>query len=449
MDMLSNIKFPCVKFVDGRVFVAELASHANIKNRWVLEAFYRSDIIQANNISPVEIAKILTAYESWWSANKLELTFGGINYDLIANDDSGQGSGSIYTSEGIGFGMLTSAMIMHIYQTQPNSGIGSDDYETASARFLDGYHYWVAAEASSEEIDNKKVWVCYQDMLLVWTRDAQGNPTENQTGSATDGDFYMTGAVYLAALAYKIAGDDSESNDLMKWAKARSIEISSRDFNDNNQSNPFSDSGSIPTLPGTGDSTCDKDISSSQDVQPDKAVLPIMYLFSKDENNMDATVWQSLVVNTLNFIDVAQEWSKENRSNYLMYWPYKAHQNGDSYIVDNAGITYDYDAGRNAENIGGYLVVSVSDTDYNKTATTVDSQLMGAVEDEISNSDSFYAGTTALGLYGLSQRQSLTSEQSDYYNTLVSQTPDNKYYNTGHWLMSALWMHMKPSITSN
>ncbi|HIF59946.1 MAG TPA: hypothetical protein EYQ26_10745 [Rhodospirillales bacterium] len=39
MDGLSNIKFPCVKLVDGRVFVAELApvTTGDIKNRWVLK----------------------------------------------------------------------------------------------------------------------------------------------------------------------------------------------------------------------------------------------------------------------------------------------------------------------------------------------------------------------------------------------------------------------------
>ena len=39
MDPLSNIKFPCVKLVDGRVILAELppVTTGDIKNRWVLK----------------------------------------------------------------------------------------------------------------------------------------------------------------------------------------------------------------------------------------------------------------------------------------------------------------------------------------------------------------------------------------------------------------------------
>ncbi|MCF6765028.1 hypothetical protein L3V82_04510 [Thiotrichales bacterium 19S3-7] len=390
------------------------------------------------SIHAVDMAKILSAYDTWWSQNTRAINFQGQSYNLIANDGSGQGSGSVYTSEGIGMGMLTSAMMMYLYQTQPSLGITNDEYNLAKQRFFDGYNYWVSAENSQAEKNNKSQWGCYDDKLLVWTRDAEGNP--NGTGSATDGDFYMTGAVYLAVLALEKANDTTDANQLLAWAQARAAEISARDFNDG-LSYPYTGVAN-PTLPGTGDSTCDKELSAAQNVQPDKAVLPVMYLFAKNKQ-MDQKTWNLLIDNTLKFIQTAQQWSNENRpqNGYLMYWPYTAKQSGNDYIITAAGDSYDYDAGRNPENLGGYLALAHSD--YNSTAVLVDNQLLGAIYNNVGNYDSFYAGTTALGLYGLSTKQALTDQQAGFYNTLIAKPVDNKYYNTGHWLMSALWMHIQ------
>ena len=395
---------------------------------------------QTQIVTPISMSKIISTYKNWWQANEQNLIFNGKSYNLIKNDGSGQGSNSVYTSEGIGMGMITSSMIMYLYETQPNLSISPEMYQIAKSHFIDGYNYWVSAENSDPEKNNKEKWGCYNDKLLVWTRDAQGNP--NGTGSATDGDFFMTGAVYLAAIAFEKSGNSKQASSLMSWADARAKEISSRDFNDD-MSWPYKVSSAKPSLPGTGDSTCDKNINNpSQNVQPSKAILPIMYLFSQSKQ-MQQTVWNNLISNTLKFIEIAQVWSKNTRpsNGYLMYWPYSAHQEGNKYIIDGAGSSYDYDAGRNPENLGGYL--AISNVDYNLTAKTVTGQLVDAVQKKVSNYNSFYAGTTALGLYGLSVRQALTPAQETFYDSLISIPVDNKYYNTGHWLMSALWMHIK------
>ncbi|MCF6776169.1 hypothetical protein L3V83_06235 [Thiotrichales bacterium 19X7-9] len=430
-----NLKSTSVLFLSMGISLSANANHMNSE-------MLKLKINQSTNqsINAVDMTKIISAYDSWWSQNSKSINFQGQNYNLIANDGSGQGSNSVYTSEGIGMGMLSSAMIMYLYQTQASLGITEAQYNLAKQRFFDGYNYWVSAENSQAEKNNKSQWGCYNDKLLVWTRDAEGNP--NGTGSATDGDFYMTGAVYLAAIALEKSGDMNQANQLFSWAQDRAGEISARDFNDG-LNYPYTATPN-PTLPGTGDSTCDKQLSSPQNVQPDKAVLPVMYLFSRDKQ-MDQNTWNLLIDNTLKFIQTAQDWSKQNRpqNGYLMYWPYTAKQSGNDYIITDAGASYDYDAGRNPENIGGYLVLAGSD--YNPTAVTVDNQLLGAIYDNVSNYDSFYAGTTALGLYGLSTKQQLTDQQAGFYNTLIDKPVDNKYYNTGHWLMSALWMHIKLS----
>ena len=80
------------------------------------------------------------------SLGSAAVNFNGKNYDLIANDGSGQGSGSPYTSEGIGFGMLISAMIMYLHETQPSPNISNDIYETmfgyvACFKHLDYFRY--------------------------------------------------------------------------------------------------------------------------------------------------------------------------------------------------------------------------------------------------------------------------------------------------------------------